>query len=110
MSRSYRSVGLLGTAAVAAGGIWAGFSSGERPIARPKLPEPVAITPEVTQAADSSTEFTFDLYRKVAEGQSGNVFLSPYSAYGALLMVAEGARGQTAEELGAVLHFPASAR
>jgi len=108
MSKSYRVAGLAGAAVVAAGGIWAVFSSGEA--VRPKAPESVAITPEATQAADSVSEFTFDLYRKVAEGKDGNVFLSPYSAYGALLMVAEGARGQTAEEIGSVLHFPGSAR
>lgn len=110
MSRSYRFAGLAGAAVVAAGGAWSTLSLGERAVARPAPPKPVVITPEATQAADSVTEFTFDLYRRTAEGSDGNVFLSPYSAYGALLMVAEGARGQTAEEIGAVLHFPDSAR
>ena len=43
--------------------------------------------------------FGTDLYRAVAVDTPGNVVLSPYAAHAALLLVAEGAGGETASEL-----------
>ncbi|QDP96912.1 serpin family protein [Microlunatus elymi] len=48
-------------------------------------------------------DFSADLYRIVAE-RAGNLVLSPYSVAAALAMVLTGARGETADQLGAVLH------
>lgn len=60
---------------------------------------------KVTVKANS--DFAFDLYRRLAEAnEGGNLFFSPYSISGALAMTAEGARGQTAWEMGNVLRFP----
>jgi serine protease inhibitor len=60
---------------------------------------------KVTVKANS--DFAFDLYHRLAkENDGGNLFFSPYSISGALAMTAEGARGQTAKEMGDVLRFP----
>ncbi|HEY9294330.1 MAG TPA: serpin family protein [Microlunatus sp.] len=56
----------------------------------------------MTEAAGAIRDFTAELYRRVTE-QDGNVVLSPYSAAAALGMVLSGARGRTADEIGAVL-------
>jgi len=63
------------------------------------------------QVVQANSRFAFDLYRQLAkENQGKNLFFSPYSVSGALAMTAEGARGKTADEMGKVLCFPATAR
>jgi serine protease inhibitor len=58
-------------------------------------------------ASDSVNAFACDLYNRIAsEHASDNVFFSPFSMTSALAMTAEGARGQTADEMGRVLHVP----
>jgi serpin B len=47
--------------------------------------------------------FGVNIYRAVAARVPGNVVISPYSAHAALMLVAEGARGETAAELLRVL-------
>jgi serine protease inhibitor len=61
-------------------------------------------------AAGASNAFGFDLYGQLARrGAAGkNLFFSPYSITNALAMTAEGARGQTAEQMDAVMRFPSS--
>lgn len=60
--------------------------------------------------AHANTEFGFDLYRQmVASGEHDELFFSPYSIATALAMVAEGARGKTAEEIARVLRLPVGA-
>jgi serine protease inhibitor len=55
--------------------------------------------------------FALDLYSHLRVGaQDDNLFFSPYSVFTALAMTAEGARGQTAEEMGRVLRLPGSLR
>ena len=61
-------------------------------------------------AAQANTDFTFDLYRQLAGGPTGNLFFSPYSVSVALAMATEGARGETALEMGRVLRFPEQTR
>ena len=57
----------------------------------------------------ANSEFAFDLYAQLAKTKEGeNLFFSPYSINNALLMIAEGARGKTALEMGNVLRFPKS--
>lgn len=61
----------------------------------------------VKVTVQANSDFAFDLYRRLAkENDGGNLFFSPYSISGALAMTAEGARGQTAKEMGEVLRFP----
>ena len=58
---------------------------------------------EVTGA---NNQFAADLYQKY-KSKEGNVFFSPYSISTALAMTYEGAKGQTADEMRTVFHFPA---
>ena len=63
------------------------------------------------QVVQFNTDFAIDLYRQLAKENAGeNLFFSPYSVSVALTMVAEGARGETASQMGQVLRFPDSAR
>lgn len=62
-------------------------------------------------AVAADNDFAADLYLQLAKEQSGkNLFFSPYSMLSALAMTAEGARGETALQMGQVLCFPAAAR
>lgn len=73
----------------------------------------VAQTGEAPQKIllDANSSFAFDLYAQLAKENTGkNLFFSPYSMSNALLMATEGARGQTAREMGAVLGLPEALR
>jgi serpin B len=59
-------------------------------------------------AAASVRAFTADLFGEMGRSGTGNLACSPYSVMVALAMTRVGARGQTARELDAVLHAPAS--
>ena len=68
-------------------------------------------TAEVGPAVTANSDFAVDLYRQLAKEQKGkNLFFSPYSLSSALAMTAEGARGETANQMGRVLRFPETAR
>jgi len=59
--------------------------------------------------AAGNNRFAFDLYQRLATDPAyagGNLFFSPYSISSALAITYEGARGTTADEIGAVLHLP----
>jgi len=59
--------------------------------------------------AAGNNQFAFDLYRRLETDPAhagGNLFFSPYSIVSALAITYEGARGTTADEIGAVLHLP----
>ncbi len=59
----------------------------------------------------TNSDFAFDLYAQFAKENAGkNMFFSPYSISSALAMTTEGARGETAAEMGKVLRFPEAAR
>ncbi|HEY7154973.1 MAG TPA: serpin family protein [Gemmataceae bacterium] len=69
------------------------------------------VTPEMRELVKSNSDFAFDLYaRLAAEEQDKNLFFSPYSLSSALTMVLEGARGETAEQMGQVLRYAKAAR
>jgi serpin B len=59
----------------------------------------------VEDLAGGNTAFALDLYHQL-EVEEGNLFYSPYSISLALAMTYAGARGETAEEMRSVLHFP----
>ena len=62
---------------------------------------------KTASAVQSNTDFAFDIYKQIAEDNAGqNLFFSPYSISSALAMTAEGARGETALEMGKVLRYP----
>ena len=61
--------------------------------------------------ARANSDFAFELYRQLSSESPGeNLFFSPYSVSSALAMTAEGARQETAAEMGRVLGFPNVAR
>ena len=65
----------------------------------------------VQHAVRANSDFAFDCYQQLAKDNAGkNLFFSPYSISSALAMTAEGARGETAMEMGKVLRFPPAAR
>ena len=59
----------------------------------------------INAVVQANNQFALDVYAELRSGE-GNVFLSPYSISTALAMTYEGARGQTAEEIVRVFHFP----
>lgn len=59
------------------------------------------------QTDNSDNQFALEFYEQIADSEK-NFFFSPYSISLALAMTYEGARGETAEEMRNVLHFPES--
>jgi serpin B len=62
----------------------------------------------VRVVVEGSNQFALDLSARLQTGQFGNLFFSPGSLSTALAMTYAGARGQTAEQMTQVLHFPLS--
>jgi len=62
----------------------------------------------IKNVVNANNEFSFDLYPKLAESNSSNIFYSPYSIYSAMAMTYEGAQGKTADEMKFVFRFPES--
>ncbi len=62
----------------------------------------------VQDVANANNKFAFDLYSELNKSENGNIFYSPYSISAALAMTYEGAKGQTADEMKSVFHFPES--
>lgn len=75
------------------------FSSKAR-VEKPDVP-----AADLEQLASANNAFALDLYRQLAEDNSGNLFMSPYSVSLALAMTYAGARGNTATEMADSLHF-----
>lgn len=66
---------------------------------------------DTNPAVAANGEFALDLYRQLAARRQGeNLFFSPFSMSSVLTMAAEGARGETAMEMGKVLRFPTTTR
>src|SRR5262245_12540442 len=59
---------------------------------------------DVRPVVNGNTKFACELYQKLAAAD-GNLFFSPYSISAALAMTYGGARGNTAKEMAATLHF-----
>jgi serpin B len=58
---------------------------------------------------DANNQFTYNLYGKLSndpKNSGKNIFFSPFSISSAMAITYEGARGQTADEIRTVLHFP----
>ncbi len=60
---------------------------------------------KVQWIADQNRLSAFSFYRNIAQGESGNVFFSPFSISTALAMTYAGARRNTAEEMSKALSF-----
>ena len=66
---------------------------------------PLATDSELTDLVRGNNAFAFDLYQKLREEESGNLFYSPYSISLALAMAYAGARGETERQMSNALHF-----
>lgn len=64
-------------------------------------------TEGIQEVVDANNRFAFELYSKL-NNKDTNMFYSPYSISSALAMTYEGAKGETAEEMKSVFHFPES--
>jgi len=75
-------------------------------------PLPTGIPEMSAEAADNVVDannlFAFDIYKKIASEKNvnDNLFLSPYSISSALALTYEGAKGETADQIRSVFHFP----
>ena len=69
--------------------------------------EPPIITGNITEFNDAVNQFCIDFIKKLSEDENNypNIFYSPYSVFTALAMTYEGARENTAVEMGNVLHI-----
>lgn len=64
-------------------------------------------TADAGQALAGNVPFALDLYARLREKNSGNLFFSPASISTALAMTYAGAKGQTADEMARALRFDA---
>lgn len=65
-------------------------------------------TQGIQEVVNANNKFAFELYSELDKSEQENMFYSPYSISAALAMTYEGARGQTADEMKSVFHFPES--
>ena len=65
-----------------------------------------AISDAASTLVNGNNQFALELYQDLAATTGGNVFISPWSISSAFGMAWAGARGPTAEDMAAVLHFP----
>jgi len=77
---------------------------------KPPKADDTGSTPQgIQEVINANNQFAFDLYNKLnadPENAGKNIFYSPYSISAALAMTYEGAKGQTADEMKSVFHFP----
>jgi serpin B len=87
------------------------LAGGTGPGPQPLLNDSGVNASDVTNLTDANNRFAFELYSELdgANPADSNIFFSPWSISSALAMTYEGARGQTADEMQSVFHFPADA-
>ena len=74
----------------------------------PKADDTGSTSQGIQEVVNANNKFAFDLYSELDKSEQGNIFYSPYSISAALAMTYEGAKGQTADEMKSVFHFPES--
>ncbi len=60
---------------------------------------------QLKKLATDNNSFAFDMFSKLYEAESGNIFFSPYSISEALVMTYAGAKGNTKTEMANALNF-----
>jgi len=78
--------------------------AGELKSDKERITSPDVSTSEQASLVEGNSAFAFELYQALKE-EEGNLFYSPYSISLALAMTYAGARGETAEQMAAVLKF-----
>lgn len=76
--------------------------------AKTRVTVPLATDSELSDLVRGNNDFAFDLYQKLREAESGNLFYSPYSISLALAMTYAGARDETERQMSNALHFTLS--
>jgi len=74
----------------------------------PKADDTGSTSQGIQEVVNANNKFAFDLYSELNKSEDGNIFYSPYSISAALAMTYDGAKGQTADEMKSVFHFPES--
>jgi len=77
----------------------------ETPPPAPPVDDSGATDQGVASVIEANNQFALEFYQQIKDGEE-NIFFSPYSISTALAMTYEGARGQTAQEMQSVFHFP----
>lgn len=99
-------IALLMVAVVTATAIY--FLFPYEPKQPPKADDVGSTQQGIQQVVNANNQFAFELYSELDKSNEGNIFYSPYSISAALAMTYEGAKGQTADEMKSVFHFPES--
>ncbi len=71
---------------------------------KPRITNPSASPDDLAALTAGNSAFAFSLYQ-VLRSQTGNLLFSPFSISEALAMTYAGARGETAQQMAAALHF-----
>jgi serpin B len=74
---------------------------------KPRNTTPQSSTTDLESVVSGNNAFALDLYHKL-DGDTGNVFFSPYSISLALAMTYAGSRGNTEMQMGQAMHFSLS--
>lgn len=77
-----------------------------KPVDTPVADDKEATDEGISAVVLANNQFAFELYDYLNKEEKGNIFYSPYSIFAALAMTYEGAKGQTAEEMKTVFHYP----
>jgi len=82
------------------------FNLGFGDIFIPKADDSGATIEGVKDVVKANNQFSIDLYSEISKDSNDNIFFSPWSISTAVAMAYEGARGDTANEIQSVFHFP----
>lgn len=66
---------------------------------------PVIDTEDLQSQVENNNDFAFDMYLELSDGESGNIFFSPYSISIAIAMTWAGAAGETESDMADAMHF-----
>jgi serpin B len=72
----------------------------------PKADDSRATFQGITDVVKANNQFAVNLYSQISKDSNDNIFFSPWSISTAVAMAYEGARGDTANGIRSVFHFP----
>jgi len=101
--RFYLLFALLGIVVLLVVIVGAGDPGSIRISSKPRL-LPLAAKGDLSELVGNNNEFAFEMYRHLGAGEA-NLFFSPYGISQVMVMAYAGARGETANQIAAALHF-----